>query len=71
MDALELRAATGCELVMCKDALRYAESHGGGKEMATAYLKAKTFAVKTSCSFDARVQRFMQKEVQENAQHEV
>lgn len=32
MDAFELRAATGCGLAMCKDALRYAESHGGGKE---------------------------------------
>ena len=34
-------------------------------------MKAKIFAVKTSCGFDVRVQRFMKKEVQENAQHEV
>ena len=68
MDAFELRAATGCGLTMCKDALRYAESHGGGKEMVMAYLKAKTFAVKISCGFDVRVQRFMQKEVQKKCQ---
>ena len=61
MDAFELRAATGCGLALCKDALRYAENRGG-KETALVYLKAKTCAVKTSCSFDARVQRFMQKE---------
>ena len=47
---------------MCKDALKYAAEHNGDDYMAIAYLKAKTLAVKTNCSFDERVRRFMQKE---------
>lgn len=59
MDAIELRNVSHCPLSMCKAALKYAMEHNGDDYMAIAYLKAKTLAVKTSCSFDDRVQLFM------------
>lgn len=62
MDAIELRNISHCPLVMCKAALKYAEEHNGDDYMAIAYLKAKVFAVKTNCSFDERVQRFLKGE---------
>lgn len=61
MDAIELRNTSGCSLRMCKAALQYASEHGGDDLMAIAYLKAKTLSVKTNCSFNERVQRFMKK----------
>ena len=69
MDAIELRDISGCPLSMCKDALRYARVHGGGDHMAIAYLKAKTLAVKTHCSFDERVQRFVRRSEDENSRN--
>lgn len=59
MDAIELRNVSHCPLSMCKAALKYATEHNGNDYMAIAYLKAKTLAVKTNCSFDDRVQLFM------------
>jgi hypothetical protein len=59
MDAIELRNISHCPLLMCKAALKYATEHNDNDYMAIAYLKAKTFAVKTNCSFDERVQLFM------------
>ena len=59
-EILALREKTGCCVKMCKAALDYAAEHNGGEDMAIAYCKAKTLAVYTSCSFDERVQRFME-----------
>ena len=56
----ELRDRTGCSLKTCKEALEYAEERKGGFQMAIAYCKAKSLAVKTNCSFDERVQRFLE-----------
>ncbi len=58
MNPIELKNLTGCGLSMCKDALKYSDEHGGGDDMAIAYLKAKCCAVKTTCSFDERVMMF-------------
>ena len=58
MNAIELRNISNCPLSMCAAAVKYAEEHNGGDDIAIAYLKAKTLAVKTHCSFDERVQRF-------------
>ncbi|MBQ8805994.1 MAG: hypothetical protein IJZ68_05875 [Bacteroidaceae bacterium] len=55
-----LRNKTGCSLAMCKEAIEYADAHDGGEEMAIAYCKAKSFAVKTTCTFDERVRKFME-----------
>lgn len=57
---INLSKETGCSISMCKEALEYANNNGGGHEMSVAYLKAKTLAVKTHCSFDERVLRFME-----------
>ena len=59
VNAIELRNISNCPLQMCKAAIEYAIEHNGGETMALAYLKAKTIAVKTHCSFDERVQRFL------------
>lgn len=58
-DIKTLMWLTGCDMKTCKDAWKYAEEHKGHYEMAVAYCKAKTLAVKTTCSFDDRVKRFM------------
>lgn len=57
---LNLSKETGCSISMCKEAVEYANKHKGSTNMAVAYLKAKTLAVKTHCSFDERVKRFME-----------
>ena len=57
---LNLSKESGCSIFMCKEALEYAASKNGGIDMAVAYLKAKTLAVKTHCSFEERVIRFME-----------
>ncbi len=59
-EVLELSKETGCSISMCKDAYKYAQSYADGRDMAVAYLKAKTLAVKTHCSFHDRVLRFME-----------
>ena len=59
MDAIELRNLSGCSLSLCKRALAYTVERGGDNDMAIAYLKAKSLAVKTTCDFDERVRRFM------------
>lgn len=59
MNALELKSISGCSLDLCKKAIIYATDHGGDLQMAMAYLRAKTLAVKTTCDFDKRVERFM------------
>lgn len=56
----ELRDRTGCSLKICKEAWEYAEERNGGIQMAIGYCKAKTLAVHTECSFDERVQRFLE-----------
>ena len=56
---MKLSKETGCSISLCKEAIKYANDKGYGNDMAIAYLKAKTFAVKTHCSFDERVMRFM------------
>lgn len=56
----ELRDRTGCSLKTCKEAWEYAEKRNGGLQMAMAYCKAKSLAVKTQCSFDERVNRFLE-----------
>ena len=56
----ELRDRTGCSLKTCKEAWEYAEERNGGIQMAIAYCKAKSLAVRTECSFDERVQRFLE-----------
>lgn len=61
MNATELRNITNCPLSMCAEAVEYAEKHNGGYDIAIAYLLAKTLAVKTNCSFDERVQRFIRR----------
>ena len=60
---IKLRDKSGCPLKLCKEALEYASTHGGDEELAMAFLRAKTLAVKTTCSFDERVQRFYDKEL--------
>lgn len=55
-----LRDKTGCSLRMCRDAWIYAEERQGDENMALAYCRAKTLAVKTHCTFDERVQKFME-----------
>ena len=60
MNPTELRNHTGCSLLMCKQAVDYAIAHGGDDNMAVAYLKAKSFALKTDCDFDDRVKYFME-----------
>lgn len=57
---LNLSKESGCSISMCKEALEYANNNGGEHEMSVAYLKAKTLAVKTHCSFEKRVIRFME-----------
>ena len=59
---LNLSKESGCSSSKCKEALEYANNNGGGHEMSIAYLKAKTLAVKTHCSFDERVLRFLEEE---------
>jgi translation elongation factor EF-Ts len=59
LDPIKLRDLTGCGLSLCRQAMAYAVEHSGDDRMAIAYLKAKCFAVKTTCSFDERVQMFM------------
>lgn len=59
LDPIDLRNISHCSLSLCKKAIAYAIEHNGNDYMAIAYLKAKNFAVKTTCSFDERVQMFM------------
>lgn len=56
---MNLSKETGCSISLCTEAIKYANDKGYGNDMAVAYLKAKTLAVKTHCSFDERVMRFM------------
>ena len=58
----KLAQQTGCSISLCKDAYEYAQSYAAGRDMAVAYLKAKTLAVKTTCSFHERVLRFLEDE---------
>lgn len=60
MNPMELRNNTGCSLFMCKQAINYSLAHNGDDNMAVAYLKAKSFALKTDCNFDERVKYFME-----------
>lgn len=60
LNPMELRNQTGCSLFLCKKAIDYAIEHNGNDSMAIAFLKAKSFAVKTDCSFDDRVMYFME-----------
>ena len=60
MNPMELRNQTGCSLHLCKQAVDYASVHNGDDNMAVAYLKAKSFALKTDCDFDERVKYFME-----------
>lgn len=60
MNPIELRNQTGCSLCLCKQAIDYAVEHNGNDSMAVAFLKAKSFALKTDCDFDERVRYFME-----------
>ena len=57
--AIYLRDKYNCPIKLCLEAVQYAKEHNGDETMELAYLKAKSFAVKTTCSFDDRVRRFM------------
>ena len=58
-----LQEKTGCNVQLCKEALRYVSEHDGDEDMAIAFLKAKSSAVKTTCSFDECVKSFMNHEL--------
>lgn len=56
----ELNERTGCGLYLCSKAYDYMVEHNGDRNMAIAYLKAECFAVNLRCSFDEKVQHFME-----------
>ena len=60
MSHIELRNQTGCSLHLCKQAIDYTTEHNGDDSVAVAFLKAKSFVLKTACDFDERVRYFME-----------
>lgn len=57
MDVHELRELSGCSILLCKEAIEYSN---GNRELAIAYIKAKTIAVSTGkMTFDERVKSFI------------
>lgn len=69
--AFELRKKTGCGLMDCKDAIKYAENHDGCTPLG--YLKAKGIAVITrdmqaaatrAAQFEARVRYFSEMDLE-------
>lgn len=52
----QLKAATQCSIVICKEAMEYAN---GDYSLALAYIKAKTCAIATpGLTFHERISRF-------------
>ena len=57
----DLHDKTGCMWQDCYDAYDYMIEHNGNRDMAIAYLKAKSFAVYYRGPFDEKVQHFLKK----------
>lgn len=55
----ELRYRTGVGWDICKEAYDYAVKRNGSLNMMIAYVKARTFALYHSGSFDSKVDMFL------------